>query len=140
MINIWVDLKQNVPDLPKDYAKPVQEYATDPISALDCPPLNIVIFIVGSRGKPVQSYSLLQLNDATGDVQPYLSLALRLVENYNHTVRLATHPDFKDFVLDVNKRLKGKTGKDGQDLEGSIQFYDVGGDPKQLMAYMVKSK
>jgi sterol 3beta-glucosyltransferase len=82
-------------------------------------------------------YSILTVS---GDVQPYLSLGLRLVEKYNHTVRLATHPDFKDFVLDVNKRLKGKKGKDGRDLEGSIQFYDVGGDPKQLMAYMVKSE
>lgn len=51
MINIWVDLKRSLPDLPKDYARPVKEWATDPIGAKDCPPLCIVIFIVGSRGE-----------------------------------------------------------------------------------------
>jgi hypothetical protein len=25
-------------------------------------------------------------------------------------------------------------------LEGRLEYYDVGGDPKELMAYMVKSK
>lgn len=53
MINIWVDLKQSVPDLHKDYAVPVKEYGTDPSGGEDCPPLNIVIFIVGSRGEIV---------------------------------------------------------------------------------------
>ena len=49
-INIWVDLKKALPDLPKDYARPVKEWATDPERSADCPLLNIVIFIVGSRG------------------------------------------------------------------------------------------
>lgn len=49
-ISIWVDLKKALPDLPKDYARPVKEWATDPTKSDDCPPLNIVIFIVGSRG------------------------------------------------------------------------------------------
>lgn len=51
MINIWVDLKKHVPDLPKDYAQPVKEWALDDNGGEDCPPLNIVIFIVGSRGQ-----------------------------------------------------------------------------------------
>jgi len=50
MINVWVDLKKVLPDLPTDYARPVKEYAVDPVGSKDCPPLNIVIFIVGSRG------------------------------------------------------------------------------------------
>jgi hypothetical protein len=50
MINIWVDLKKVLPDLPPDYARPVKEWATDPEESEKCPPLNIVIFIVGSRG------------------------------------------------------------------------------------------
>ncbi|ORY31586.1 glycosyltransferase family 1 protein [Naematelia encephala] len=123
MINIWVDLKQIVPDLPKDYARPVKEYAIDPATAKECPPLNIVIFIVGSRG----------------DVQPYLALALRLIESNGHRVRIATHPDFKDFVQGTNSRLKGKSDRHGQSLEGRLEFYDIGGDPKELMAYMVKN-
>ncbi|KAK8853459.1 hypothetical protein IAR55_004166 [Kwoniella newhampshirensis] len=123
MINIWVDLKKPLPDLPQDYARPVKEYAVDTKTSSECPPLNIVIFITGSRG----------------DVQPYLSLALHLIESNNHRVRIATHPDFKDFVVNANRRLKGKKGKDGRSLEGHIEFFNVGGDPKELMAYMVKN-
>ncbi|WWC91963.1 uncharacterized protein L201_006916 [Kwoniella dendrophila CBS 6074] len=106
MINIWVDLKKPLPDLPKDYARPVKEYAVDRRKGVKCPPLNIVIFIVGSRG----------------DVQPYLSLALHLIKSHSHRVRIATHPDFKDFVV-----------------EGKLEYFDVGGNPKELMAYMVKN-
>ncbi|WVQ94968.1 hypothetical protein IAU59_002059 [Kwoniella sp. CBS 9459] len=106
MINIWVNLKKPLPDLPQDYARPVKEYAVDAKTSTQCPPLNIVIFIVGSRG----------------DVQPYLSLALHLIQSHSHRVRIATHPDFKDFKLDDH-----------------LEFFDVGGDPKELMAYMVKN-
>ncbi|OCF44536.1 hypothetical protein I317_01608 [Kwoniella heveanensis CBS 569] len=105
MINIWVNLKKPLPDLPQDYARPVKEYAVDEKTSTQCPPLNIVIFIVGSRG----------------DVQPYLSLALHLIQSHSHRVRIATHPDFKDF------------------LDDHLEFFDVGGDPKELMAYMVKN-
>nr|XP_019043873.1 hypothetical protein I302_07144 [Kwoniella bestiolae CBS 10118]OCF22803.1 hypothetical protein I302_07144 [Kwoniella bestiolae CBS 10118] len=106
MINIWVDLKKPLPDLPKDYARAVKEYAVDRRKGVKCPPLNIVIFIVGSRG----------------DVQPYLSLALHLITSHSHRVRIATHPDFKDFKL-----------------EDKLEYFDVGGNPKELMAYMVKN-
>ena len=54
-------------------------------------------------------------------------------------MRIATHPDFKDFVLEGNKRLEGKSGKDGRKLDGLLEYFDVGGSPKELMAYMVKS-
>lgn len=56
MINIWVDLKEKIPDLHKDYAREVKEFATDPAGGADCPPLNIVIFIVGSRGMSGSPY------------------------------------------------------------------------------------
>ncbi|KAK4687648.1 hypothetical protein P7C73_g2470, partial [Tremellales sp. Uapishka_1] len=123
MINIWVDLKKPLPDLPKDYARPVKEYAVDSKGSGKCPPLNIVIFITGSRG----------------DVQPYLSMALSMIKSHSHRVRIATHPDFKDIVSDANQRLVGKKGKNGESLEGKLDFFDVGGDPKELMAYMVKN-
>lgn len=55
-------------------------------------------------------------------------------------MRIATHPDFKDFVLDCNKRLKDAKNEKGEDLYGNLEFFDIGGDPKALMAYMVKSK
>jgi sterol 3beta-glucosyltransferase len=56
-----------------------------------------------------------------GDVQPFIAIAKELVAD-GHRVRLATHGAFKEFV------------------EGfGIGFWDVGGDPGELMAFMVKN-
>lgn len=63
-----------------------------------------------------------------------------MIELHSHRVRIATHGDFKSFVLNANKQLAGKTGKRGIKLEGRLLFFDVGGDPKELMTYMVKSE
>ena len=70
------------------------------------PPMNIVIQIVGSRG----------------DVQPFVALGQVLKRKYNHRVRIATHPNFKDFVT-----------------ENGLEFFSIGGDPSELMAFMVKN-
>ncbi|RYP44061.1 hypothetical protein DL768_009438 [Monosporascus sp. mg162] len=76
-------------------------------------PLNIVIQVVGSRG----------------DVQPFLALASALQKS-GHRVRIATHPQFSSFVLDSNNP-SASTNK--------LEFFPVGGDPADLMAYMVES-
>ncbi|KAK5171319.1 uncharacterized protein LTR77_004463 [Saxophila tyrrhenica] len=70
------------------------------------PPMNVVIQIVGSRG----------------DVQPFVALGKVLKDTYGHRVRLATHPNFKDFVT-----------------ENGLEFFNIGGDPSELMAFMVKN-
>nr|TKW03071.1 hypothetical protein SEVIR_7G038400v2 [Setaria viridis] len=70
------------------------------------PPMQIVILIVGTRG----------------DVQPFVAIGKRL-QNYGHRVRLATHANFKEFVLTAG-----------------LEFYPLGGDPKILAEYMVKNK
>ena len=70
------------------------------------PPLNIVIQIVGSRG----------------DVQPFVALGQVLKQKFNHRVRIATHPTFKQFVT-----------------ENGLEFFSIGGDPAELMAFMVKN-
>ena len=57
-----------------------------------------------------------------GDVQPFLALARVLKEVHGHNVRLATHPKFESFVE--------KTG---------IEFFSIGGDPAELMDFMVKN-
>jgi hypothetical protein len=57
-----------------------------------------------------------------GDVQPFVSLGKVLHENYGHRVRLATHPTFKTFVE-----------------ENGLEFFSIGGDPAELMAFMVKN-
>ncbi|XP_054783746.1 sterol 3-beta-glucosyltransferase UGT80A2-like [Prosopis cineraria] len=70
------------------------------------PPLQIVMLIVGTRG----------------DVQPFIAIGKRL-QDYGHRVRLATHSNFKEFVLTAG-----------------LEFYRLGGDPKVLAGYMVKNK
>ncbi|KAK3642642.1 hypothetical protein LTR56_010690 [Elasticomyces elasticus] len=57
-----------------------------------------------------------------GDVQPFVALGKVLKDVYGHRVRLATHPVFKDFVR-----------------ENGLEFFSIGGDPAQLMAFMVKN-
>lgn len=78
--------------------------------------------------------------NATGDVQPYLAAALRLIKDHGHRVRIATHEAFESFVLDQRAALRGLTRSDGRPLERNLEFYPIGGDPKELMAYMVKSE
>ena len=70
------------------------------------PPMNIVIQIVGSRG----------------DVQPFIALGQVLKNKFNHRVRVATHPVFREFVTD-----------------NGLEFFSIGGDPAELMAFMVKN-
>ena len=65
---------------------------------------------------------LIQVVGSRGDVQPFVALGQVLKSQYGHRVRIATHPVFKNFVED----------------EGGLEFFSIGGDPSQLMAYMVK--
>ncbi|OCL10385.1 glycosyltransferase family 1 protein [Glonium stellatum] len=64
---------------------------------------------------------VIQVVGSRGDVQPFIALGNEL-RKYGHRVRLATHNIFEDFVR--------KSG---------LEFYPIGGDPAQLMAYMVKN-
>ncbi|KAF8850692.1 UDP-Glycosyltransferase/glycogen phosphorylase [Acephala macrosclerotiorum] len=57
-----------------------------------------------------------------GDVQPFVALGKVLKSTYGHRVRLATHPTFKTFVE-----------------ENGLEFFSIGGDPAELMAFMVKN-
>ena len=65
---------------------------------------------------------VIQVVGSRGDVQPFVALGKTLKEQHQHRVRLATHATFKDFV------------------EGnSLEFFNIGGDPAELMAFMVKN-
>jgi UDP:flavonoid glycosyltransferase YjiC (YdhE family) len=55
-------------------------------------------------------------------VQPFIALGKELRDTYGHRVRLATHGVFKDFVE-----------------ENGLEFFCIGGDPAELMAFMVKN-
>ncbi len=58
-----------------------------------------------------------------GDIQPFLKLGKLLKEDHGHRVRIATHPAFKKFV----------------EQDSGLEFFSVGGDPAELMAFMVKN-
>ncbi|KIW96931.1 uncharacterized protein Z519_02322 [Cladophialophora bantiana CBS 173.52] len=65
---------------------------------------------------------VVQVVGSRGDVQPFVALGLVLKNQYGHRVRLATHGTFKKFVE-----------------ENGLEFFDIGGDPAELMAFMVKN-
>ncbi|MCJ1435394.1 hypothetical protein MMC27_004767 [Xylographa pallens] len=58
-----------------------------------------------------------------GDIQPFLRLGKILKEEHGHRVRIATHPAFKKFV----------------EHDSGLEFFSVGGDPAEIMAFMVKN-
>jgi hypothetical protein len=64
---------------------------------------------------------VIQVVGSRGDVQPFVALGNELQRD-GHRVRLATHNTFRDFVK-----------------ESGLEFYPIGGDPTELMAYMVKN-
>ncbi|KAL2842748.1 hypothetical protein BJY01DRAFT_264410 [Aspergillus pseudoustus] len=64
---------------------------------------------------------VIQVVGSRGDVQPFIALGNEL-QKHGHRVRLATHDTFATFVRD-----------------SGLEFYPIGGDPAELMAYMVKN-
>ncbi|KAI7397610.1 glycosyltransferase family 1 protein [Hortaea werneckii] len=58
-----------------------------------------------------------------GDIQPFIKVGKILKHQYGHRVRIASHPTFRDFV----------------EKESGLEFFSVGGDPSELMAFMVKN-
>ncbi|KAF7777854.1 CAZyme family GT1 [Agaricus bisporus var. burnettii] len=103
-INVSLALNRGLPDLPRNHALHVDEFAID-LNWRDCPCMSIVIMVVGSRG----------------DIQPYVALGKRLKQD-GHRIRIATHDAFRQFVID----------------EG-LEFFDIGGNPVDLMSYMVRN-
>ncbi|KAH0891012.1 hypothetical protein HID58_053441 [Brassica napus] len=98
-------IPQSVP-LDRDENSKNGDESIDGVDFQYVPPMQIVMLIVGTRG----------------DVQPFVAIAKRL-QDYGHRVRLATHANFKEFVLTAG-----------------LEFYPLGGDPKVLAEYMVKNK
>lgn len=58
-----------------------------------------------------------------GDIQPFVKVGKILGEKYGHRVRIATHPAFKDFV----------------ERDSGLEHFSIGGDPLELMVFMVKN-
>ncbi len=58
-----------------------------------------------------------------GDVQPFCAVGLRLRDAFGHRVRVAAHAIYRDFVESMG-----------------LEFYPLAGNPKELSAFMVKTK
>ncbi|KAJ6025255.1 UDP-glucosesterol transferase [Penicillium canescens] len=64
---------------------------------------------------------VLQVVGSRGDVQPFVALGKEL-QKHGHRVRLATHMSFR------------------KDVNGAgLEFFNIGGNPEELMAFMVKN-
>ncbi|KAG0154602.1 hypothetical protein PDIDSM_170 [Penicillium digitatum] len=75
----------------------------------------------GGKDFPLKMNIVIQVIGSRGDIQPFLALGKEL-KAHGHRVRLATHLIFRDFVLD-----------------GGLEFFNIGGDPEELMAFMVQN-
>lgn len=64
---------------------------------------------------------VIQIVGSRGDVQPLVALGAALKKD-DHRVRIATHDVFVGFVH-----------------EAGLEFHPIGGDPPELMAFMVKN-
>jgi hypothetical protein len=91
-----------------------------PQPELDALPASIVGDVDGLP--PVKMNVVIHVVGSRGDVQPFVALGKVLREKYGHRVRLATHPTFQTFVE-----------------ENGLEFFSIGGDPAELMAFMVKN-
>lgn len=90
----------------------------------DTPPPAYVpsCFIGEEKLEPAPLNIVIQVVGSRGDIQPFVALGKVLKDKYHHRIRLATHPVFRDFVR-----------------ENGLEFFNIGGDPAQLMAFMVKN-
>ncbi|KAJ5424549.1 UDP-glucuronosyl/UDP-glucosyltransferase [Penicillium cf. griseofulvum] len=70
---------------------------------------------------PLKLNIVIQVIGSRGDIQPFLALGKEL-KAHGHRVRLATHLFFREVVL-----------------EGGLEFFNIGGDPEELMAFMVQN-
>lgn len=87
------------------------------------PPAYIPPSLGGQPGqpRPPRMNVVVQIVGSRGDVQPFVALGKVLKNTYGHRVRIATHPNFQSFVE-----------------ENGLEFFSIGGDPAELMAFMVK--
>ncbi|KAI1803598.1 glycosyltransferase family 1 protein [Daldinia bambusicola] len=96
-----------------------ENVAEDPL-----PPAYIPPSLGGLPGQtpPPRLNVVIQIVGSRGDVQPFVALGKILKDTYGHRVRIATHATFQKFVE-----------------ENDLEFFNIGGDPAELMAFMVKN-
>ncbi|KAJ4288029.1 hypothetical protein N0V90_012045 [Kalmusia sp. IMI 367209] len=77
--------------------------------------------LISRKSWKIRLNIVIQVVGSRGDVQPFIALGQEL-QTYGHRVRIATHDCFASFVAASN-----------------LEFFPIGGDPHDLMAYMVKN-
>ncbi|EAU29286.1 conserved hypothetical protein [Aspergillus terreus NIH2624] len=70
---------------------------------------------------PLRMNIVIHVVGSRGDVQPFIAIGQAL-QRHGHRVRLATHLVFRDFVR-----------------QHGLEFFNIGGDPAQLMSFMVQN-
>ena len=106
-----------VPTLKNQLAGGKQSLTTEPTPAYVPPTLR------GAGHLPPPPLNIvIHVVGSRGDVQPFVALGKVLKESYGHRIRLATHSTFRSFVE-----------------ENGLEFFNIGGDPAELMAFMVKN-
>lgn len=100
-----------------------KQLQTSAAPAEPLPPPYIPASLGGQPGQtpPPRLNVVIQIVGSRGDVQPFVALGQVLRDTYGHRVRIATHGTFKGFVE-----------------ENGLEFFSIGGDPAELMAFMVK--
>ncbi|OJJ01775.1 hypothetical protein ASPVEDRAFT_71789 [Aspergillus versicolor CBS 583.65] len=106
---------------PPDYSELPPEPADATIQIPGNPPPYPESVVEIKKSWKVQLNIVVQVVGSRGDVQPFIALGNEL-QRYGHRVRLATHDVFESFVRD-----------------SGLEFFPIGGDPVDLMAYMVKN-
>ncbi|GKZ48902.1 hypothetical protein AbraIFM66951_001148 [Aspergillus brasiliensis] len=106
---------------PPEYSELPAQFAGDPAEDFGPPPEYAETAIKSGKAWKVKLDIVIQLVGSRGDVQPFIAIGQEL-QRYGHRVRLASHDIFEDFVR-----------------ESGLEFYPIGGDPAELMAYMVKN-
>ena len=77
--------------------------------------------IEGQDTFPLRLNVVIHVVGSRGDVQPFVALGKEL-QKHGHRVRLATHLAFREYI--------NETG---------LEFFNIGGDPAELMAFMVNN-
>ncbi|KAM3425247.1 hypothetical protein BST61_g7199 [Cercospora zeina] len=110
-------------DIPNEHERKQRRYAAEhPEHNLDDDASSIASSLPAKAGKPRLNIVIMIIG-SRGDIQPFLKIGKILKEEHGHRVRIATHPTFRDFV----------------EKDGELEFFSIGGNPSELMAFMVKN-
>lgn len=105
----------------KTLSRQVPEWAPSAPSELERHRADGIAKDTTGRSLPGRLNIVIQLVGSRGDVQPFIALGQALQRD-GHRVRVATHDVFGQITR-----------------EAGLEFYPIGGDPSELMAYMVQN-